>query len=77
MDYTKYHGDLRKNVDFVFDLHNCKSKSTIDKYSKFMAYSLAIKLDGNFFSIIRLSIKIYLTFNKILCIIKIENENHR
>ena len=56
MDYIKYQGDLRKTVDFVFDLHNCKSKSTIDKYSKFMVYSLAIKLDDNFFSSVRLSI---------------------
>ena len=56
MDYIKYQEDLKKTVDFVFDLHNCKSKSTIDKYSKFMAYSLAIKLKDNFFSSVRLSI---------------------
>lgn len=56
MDYIKYQEDLRKTVDFVFDLRNCKCKSPIDKYSKFMAYSIAIKLKENFFSSVRLSI---------------------
>lgn len=60
MDYIKYQEDLRKTVDFVFDLHEYKSKSTIDKYSKFMAYSLAIKLKNNFFSSVRLGINSFI-----------------
>jgi hypothetical protein len=54
MDYIKYQNDLRKTVDFVFDLHGYKSTKNIDKYSKFMAYSSAINLTGQFFSQIRL-----------------------
>ena len=48
MDYIKYQQDLRKTIDFVFDLHEHKSKKNIDKYSKFMAYSSAINLIGQF-----------------------------
>lgn len=48
MDYIKYQQDLRKTIDFVFDLHEHKSTKNIDKYSKFMAYSSAINLIGQF-----------------------------
>ena len=54
MDYIKYQKDLRKTIDFVFDLHEHKSTKNIDRYSKFMAYSSAINLIGQFFSQIRL-----------------------
>lgn len=53
-DYIKYQNDLRKTVDFVFDLHEYKSTKSIDKYSKFMAYSSAINLIGQFSPQIRL-----------------------
>ena len=49
-DYIKYQNDLRKTIDFIFDLHDYKSKAVIDKYSKFMAYSSAIELKEQFFS---------------------------
>ena len=54
MNYIKYQDDLRKTVDFVFDLHEYNSTKNIDKYSKFMAYSSAINLIGQFFPQIRL-----------------------
>lgn len=56
IDYIKYQEDLRKTVDFVFDLHEHKSTKNIDKYSKFMAYSSAVNLVGQFYSRIQLGI---------------------
>lgn len=54
IDYIKYQSDLRKTVDFVFDLHENKSTKNIDKYSKFMAYCTAINLTGQIISQVRL-----------------------
>ena len=56
MDYIKYQNDLKRTVDFVFDLHEHKSQKYIDKYSKFMAYSVTINLTGQIISRIRLGI---------------------
>lgn len=56
MDYIQYQNDLRKTVDFVFDLHDNKSTKNIDKYSKFIAYSTAIKLVSELLYPIRLGI---------------------
>lgn len=56
IDYIKYQKDLRRTIDFTFNLHDSKTTRSIDKYSKFMAYSAAIKLTENFFSQIKLSL---------------------
>ena len=54
IDYIKYQNDLRKTIDFVFDLHEHKSTKNIDKYSKSMAYCTAVNLTGQIISRVRL-----------------------
>lgn len=56
IDYIKYQNNLRRTVDFIFNLHEHKGTKNIDKYSKFMAYSSAINLIEQFSSSIRLGI---------------------
>lgn len=55
-DYIKFQNDIRKTVNFVFDLHGNTSSLDIDKYSKFMAYSTVVDLLSQFSSQIRLGI---------------------
>ncbi len=56
-DYIKFQNDMRKTVDFVFDLHQNNSFLDVDKYYKFMAYSAVIDLLERFSSQIHVSIK--------------------
>lgn len=55
-DYIKFQNDIRKTVNFVFDLHGNTSSLDIDKYSEFMAYSTVVDLLSQFSSQIRLGI---------------------
>jgi hypothetical protein len=55
-DYIKFQNDMKKTVDFVFDLHGNKSSLDVDKYSKFKAYSAVVDLMKQFSSRIRLGI---------------------
>lgn len=55
-DYIKFQNDIRKTVDFIFNLHGNKSTIEVDRYSKFKAYSTVVDLIGQFPSIIRLGI---------------------
>lgn len=56
-DYTKFRNDMRKTVDFVFDLHQNNSFLDVGKYYKFMAYSAVIDLLERFSSQIHVSIR--------------------
>ena len=55
-DYVKFQNDIRKTINFVFDLHQNNSFLDVDKYSKFKAYSAVVDLIGQFSSPIRLGI---------------------
>ncbi len=55
-DYIKFQNDIRKTVDFVFDLHGNTSSLEVDKYSKFKAYSTVVDLMEQFSPQIRLGI---------------------
>lgn len=55
-NYIKFQNDIRKTVDFVFDLHENTSSLNVDKYSKFKAYSAVVDLLSQFYSQIRLGI---------------------
>lgn len=56
-DYVKFQNDMKKTVDFVFDLHENNSFLDLDKYYKFMAYSAVIDLLEQFSSQIHVSIR--------------------
>lgn len=56
-DYIKFQNDMKKTVDFVFDLHQNNSFLYVDKYYKFMAYSAVIGLLEQFSSQIHVSIR--------------------
>lgn len=56
-DYIKFQNDMRKTVDFAFDLHENNSFLDVDKYYKFMTYSAVIDLLERFSSQIHVSIK--------------------
>lgn len=56
ISYIKFQNDMKKTVDFVFDLHGNKSSLDVDKYSKFKAYSAVVDLMEQFSSQIRLGI---------------------
>ncbi|MCI8761066.1 MAG: hypothetical protein HFJ29_03095 [Clostridia bacterium] len=56
-DYIKFQNDMKKTVDFVFDLHENNSFLDLDKYYKFMAYSAVIDLLERFSSQIHVSIR--------------------
>lgn len=43
-DYIKFQNNIRKTVDFIFDLNGNTNSLDVDKYNKFMAYSAAIDL---------------------------------
>ena len=55
-DYIKFQNDIRKTVDFVFNLHGNTSSLDVSKYSKFKAYSAVVDLMHQFFSQTRLGI---------------------
>lgn len=55
-DYIKFQNDIRKTVDFVFNLHGNTSSLNVDKYSKFKAYSAVVDLMHQFSSQIHLGI---------------------
>lgn len=54
-DYIKFQNDMRKTVDFVFDLHQNNNFLDVDRYYKFMAYSVVIDLLESFSSQIHVS----------------------
>lgn len=56
IDYIKFQNDIKKTVDFVFDLHGNTSSLDVDKHSKFKAYSAVVDLMEQFSSQIRLGI---------------------
>ena len=55
-DYIKFQKDISNTVDYVFNLHGSQSPADLDRVSKFMAYSTAANLLGQFTSEIRLGI---------------------
>lgn len=55
-DYIKFQKDISNTVDFVFNLHESQSPTDLDRISKFMAYSTAVDLLGQFTSEIRFAI---------------------
>lgn len=55
-DYIKFQKDISNTVDFVFNLHGSQNSEDLDRVSKFMAYSTAVDLLGQFTSEIRLGI---------------------
>lgn len=55
-DYIKFQKDISNTVDFVFNLHGSQILTDLDRISKFMAYSTAVDLVGQFSSEIRLGI---------------------
>ena len=55
-DNIKFQNDIRKTVDFVFNLHGNTSSLDVSKYSKFKAYSAVVDLMHQFFSQTRLGI---------------------
>lgn len=46
--YIKFQKDMRKTVDFVYNLHDIKSSDDIDKYAKFVAFSSSVNLAKQF-----------------------------
>lgn len=55
-DYIKFQKDISNTVNFVFNLHGIETSADLDRVSKFMAYSTAVDLVGQFTSEIRLGI---------------------
>ena len=55
-DYIKFQKDICNTVDFIFNLHESNSRSDLDRVSKFLAYSTATDLLGQFYSNMRFSI---------------------
>lgn len=54
--YIKFQNDVRKTVDFVFNLHGNESCINLDKYSKFIAFSTSVNLANQFIAQIRFGI---------------------
>ena len=46
--YIKFQKDMRKTIDFVFNLHDIQTDSKLDKYSKFVAFSNYTNLTNQF-----------------------------
>ena len=55
-DYIKFQNDIRNTVDFVFNLHGSNHCLDLDRVPKFLAYTTAVDLIGQFISNIRFSI---------------------
>lgn len=53
-EYVKFQNDVRKTVDFVFNLHGNNSCMDLDRYSKFAAFSSAMNLVAQFDADIKL-----------------------
>ena len=48
--YIKFQSDMRKTIDFVFNLHNITSDVNLDRYPKFVAFSEYIDLTHQFYT---------------------------